>query len=154
MVVSTSAGIQRGAYRPLAKVSSVVRLALVAASIFFVLVGSAAATRIVGVGGNKNGEHVRVDVGDVIVVSLRAQPPSSAYAWRVATMNRQVLRPDSSTYVAGARPSTVVGYGGVQILLFKAIRQGKSPLRLIYRKPGSPVNGTFEMDVTVSPAGA
>ena len=52
-VVSTSAGIQRGAYRPLAKVSSVVRLALVAASIFFVLVGSAAATRIVGVGGNK-----------------------------------------------------------------------------------------------------
>ena len=56
------------------------RLALVAASIFFVLVGSAAATRIVGVGGNKNGERVRVDVGDVIVVSLRAQPPSSAYA--------------------------------------------------------------------------
>jgi hypothetical protein len=61
-----------------------VRLALVAASIFFVLVGSAAATRIVGVGGNKNGENVRIDVGDVIVVSLSAQPASSGYGWRVA----------------------------------------------------------------------
>ena len=134
--------------------SCVLRLALVAASIFFVLVGSAAATRIVGVGGNKNGERVRVDVGDVIVVSLRAQPPSSAYAWRVATMNRQVLRPDSSTYVAGARPSTVVGYGGVQILLFKAIRQGKSDLKLNYRKAGSAVNRSFELNVTVGAAGA
>jgi predicted secreted protein len=135
-------------------VSCVVRLALVAASIFFVLVGTAAATRIVGVGGNKNGEDVRIDVGDVIVVSLRSSAPSSGYAWRVATINRQVLRPDSVTYVQGARPSTVVGYGGVQVLLFKAIRQGKSPLKLNYRKAGSAVNSTFEVDVTVAPAGA
>ena len=130
------------------------RLALVAASIFFVLVGSAAATRIVGVGGNKNGENVRIDVGDVIVVSLSAQPASSGYGWRVAAINRQVLRPDSDTYIAGARPSTVVGYGGVQVMLFKAIRQGKSALKINYRKAGSAVNRTFELNVTVGAAGA
>ena len=134
--------------------SCVVRLALVAASIFFVLVGSAAATRIVGVGGNKNGEDVKIDVGDVIVVSLSAQPASSGYAWRVAAINRQVLRPDSAAYVAAARPSTVVGYGGVQVMLFKAIRQGKSALKLSYRKAGSSVNRTFALNVTVQPAGA
>ena len=137
-----------------AKVSCVLRLALVAASIFFVLVGTAAATRIVGVGGNKNGENIKIDVGDVIVVSLSAQPASSGYGWRVATINRQVLRPDSAAYVAGARPSTVVGYGGVQVMLFKAIRQGKSDLKLNYRKAGSAVNRTFELNVTVGAAGA
>jgi predicted secreted protein len=131
-----------------------VRLALFAASIFFVLVGSAAATRIIGVGGNKNGENVKIDVGDVVVVSLSAHPASSGYAWRVAAINRQVLRPDSAMYVAGARPSTVVGYGGVQVMLFKAIRQGKSALKLSYRKAGSAVNRTFELNVTVAPAGA
>jgi len=131
-----------------------VRLALVAASIFFVLAGSAAATRIVGVGGNKNGENVRIDVGDVIVVSLSAQPASSGYGWRVAAINRQVLRPDSATYIAGARPATVVGYGGVQVMLFKAIRQGKSALKINYRKAGSAVNRTFELNVTVGAAGA
>ena len=111
--------------------SCVLRLALVAASIFFVLVGTAAAT-----------------------VSLSAQPASSGYGWRVATINRQVLRPDSAAYVAGARPSTVVGYGGVQVMLFKAIRQGKSDLKLNYRKAGSAVNRTFELNVTVGAAGA
>jgi predicted secreted protein len=135
-------------------VSCVVRLALVAASIFFVLVGSAAATRVIGVGGNKNGEDVKIDVGDVIVVSLSSHPPASGYAWRVATINRSVLRPDSATFVPGARASTVVGYGGVQILMFKAIRQGKSALKLNYRKAGSAVNRTFELNVTVAPAGA
>ena len=134
--------------------SCVVRLALVAASIFFVLVGTAAATRIVGVGGNKNGEDVKIDVGDVIVVSLSAQPASSGYGWRVAAIDRQVLRPDSAAYVAGARPSTVVGYGGVQVMLFKAIRQGKSDLKLNYRKAGSAVKRTFDLNVTVVAAGA
>ena len=130
------------------------RLALVAASIFFVLVGTAAATRIVGVGGNKNGENVTIDVGDVIVVSLSAQPASSGYGWRVAAINRQVLRPDSAAYVAGARASTVAGYGGVQVMLFKAIRQGKSDLKLNYRKAGSAVKRTFDLNVTVVAAGA
>ena len=73
--------------------SCVLRLALVAASIFFVLVGTAAATRIVGVGGNKNGEDVKIDVGDVIVVSLSSHPPASGYAWRVASRDAHRDRP-------------------------------------------------------------
>jgi predicted secreted protein len=135
-------------------VSSAVRLALAAAALFFVLVGSAAATRVIGVGANKNGENVKIDVGDVIVVSLSAQPASSGYAWRLAAINRQVLRPDSTSYVPGQRSSTVAGYGGVQVLLFKAIRQGKSALKLNYRKAGSSVNRTFALNLTVQPAGA
>jgi predicted secreted protein len=131
-----------------------VRLVLVVAGLFFVLVGSAAATRVVGVGANKNGEKVTIDVGDVIVVSLSSQPASSGYAWRVARINRTVLRPDATTYVPGLRASTVAGYGGVQVLLFKAIRQGRSSLRLNYRKAGSAVNRTFQLDVAVQAAGA
>jgi predicted secreted protein len=131
-----------------------VRLALVAVALFFVLVGSAAATRVIGVGGNKNGENVKIDVGDVIVVSLPSQPASSGYAWRLAGINRHVLRPDTTSYVRGQRSSTVAGYGGVQVLLFKAIRQGKSALKLNYRKAGGSVNGTFMLNVTVQPAGA
>jgi predicted secreted protein len=135
-------------------VSCVVRLALVAVSLFFVLVGSAAATRVIGVGGNKNGEDVKIDVGDVIVISLSSHPAATGYAWRVAAINRQVLRPDSAAFVPGERSSTIAGYGGVQVMLFKAIRQGKSTLKLNYRKAGSAVNRTFQLNVTIAPAGA
>jgi hypothetical protein len=39
-------------------------------------------------------------------------------------------------------------------MLFKAVRQGKSALKINYRKAGSAVNRTFELNVTVGAAGA
>ena len=113
------------------------------------VVGTAAAGRVVGVGGNKNGENVTVDVGDAIVVSLSS---SSGSGWRLASVNRRILRPDAVAYVPALRRATVAGYGGVQVLIFSAVRRGATILKLSYRAGGA--SRTFTLNITVQPAGA
>ena len=114
-----------------------------------VLAGTAAAGRVVGLGGNKNGESVKIDVGDALVISLSS---ASTDGWRLAAVNRQIVRPDAVTYIPALRKATVAGYGGVQVMIFAAIRRGHTVLKLNYRKAGSP-SRTFMLDVTVQAAG-
>ncbi len=122
---------------------------LVVALLALVFAGTAAAGRVVGIGGNKNGEEVTVDVGDAIVVSLSSSSPSG---WRLAGLNRRVVRPDAVSYVRALRRSTVAGYGGVQVLIFSAVRRGHTVLKLSYRGGGT--SRTFTLDITVQPAGS
>ena len=121
---------------------------LVAVLLALAFVGTATAGRVVGLGGNKNGEDVAVDVGDAIVVSL---PSSSVSGWRVASVNRRILRPDAVSYVPALRRSTVAGYGGVQVLIFSAVRRGETVLKLSYR---GAAGRAFTLKITVQPAGA
>jgi predicted secreted protein len=114
-----------------------------------VLAGTAAAGRVVGLGGNKNGEDVRIDVGDALVISLSS---SSASGWRLAAVNRRIVRPDAVSYIRALRKSTVAGYGGVQVLIFSAVRRGHTVLKLDYRGGGA--SRTFTLDITVQAAGA
>jgi predicted secreted protein len=128
-----------------------VRLALVVTAVLaLVFAATAAAGRVVGLGGNKNGEKINIDVGDALVVSLSSASPSG---WKLAALNRAVMRPDAVSYVRALRKSTVAGYGGVQVLLFSAVRRGRTTLKLNYHRPGSP-SRTFTLDVTVQPAGS
>jgi predicted secreted protein len=127
-----------------------VRLALVVAVVItLVFAATAAAGRVVGLGGNKNGEKINIDVGDALVITLSSAKPSG---WKLAALNRRVMRPDADSYVRALRKSTVAGYGGVQVLLFSALRRGHTLLKLNY-KGGGP-SRTFALDVTVQPAGS
>ena len=132
------------------------RLALVVTlALALVLAGAAAAARVVGVGANKNGEDVTIEVGDAIVVSLSSRPASSGYAWRLAAVKRRVIRPDATAYVPALRKTTVTGYGGVAVLLFKAIRRGTTELKLNYAKASSAPERTFMLTLeVVAPGGA
>ena len=114
-----------------------------------VLAGTATAGRVVGLGGNKNGEKVKIDVGDALVISLSS---ASASGWRLAALNRRVVRPDAHSFVKALRRSTVAGYGGVQVLIFSAVRRGHTVLKLNYRGGGQ--SRTFTVDITVLAAGA
>jgi len=122
---------------------------LVVVLLALTFVGTAAAGRVVGVGGNKNGEDVTVDVGDAVVVSLSS---ASASGWRLASVNRRIVRPDAVSYIPALRKSTVAGYGGVQVLIFGAVRRGATVLKLTYRGGGA--SRTFTLKITVQPAGA
>jgi len=122
---------------------------LVVVLLALTIVGTATAGRVVGVGGNKNGEDVRIDVGDAIVVSLSS---SSAGGWRLASVNRRILRPDAVSYIPALRRSTVAGYGGVQVLIFSAVRRGETVLKLSYRAGGA--SRTFSLGVRVQPPGS
>jgi predicted secreted protein len=132
-----------------------VRPALVAMlALALVPAGTAAAGRVVGVGANKNGEDVTIEVGDAIVVSLSSRPASSGYAWRLAAVKRRVIRPDATAYVPAVRKTTVTGYGGVAVLLFKAIRRGTTELKLNYAKAGSSPQRTFTLTLEVVAPGS
>jgi len=127
-----------------------VRLALVVTvALTLVFAGTAAAGRVVGLGGNKNGEKVKIDVGDALVVTLSS---AKASGWKLAALNRRVMRPDAVSYVRALRRSTVAGYGGVQVLVFSALRRGHTVLKLNYAGGGP--KRTFMLDVTVQPAGS
>jgi predicted secreted protein len=127
-----------------------------AASILLVLVfaATASAGRVVGVGGNKNGEDVKIEVGDAVVVSLSSRPPSTGYGWHLAAVNHQIVRPDATSYVPALRPTTVTGYGGVSVMIFKAIRRGTTTLKLNYAKSGGKPERTFSMTLRVVAPGA
>jgi inhibitor of cysteine peptidase len=132
-----------------------VRRALAATLLLaLVLAGTASAGRVVGVGANKNGEDVTISVGDAIVISLSAAAPSTGYAWKLAAVNRQVIRPDSTAYVPALRKTTVTGYGGVDVLIFKAIRRGNTELKLNYAKSGGKAERTFALTLRVAAPGA
>jgi len=115
-----------------------------------VLAGTATAGRVVGLGGNKNGENIKIDVGDALVISLSS---AGSGGWRLGAVNRRIMRPDAVSYIPALRKSTVAGYGGVEVLIFGAVRRGHTVLKLNYRKAGSP-GRTFTLDITVQPAGA
>ncbi len=115
-----------------------------------VFAGTATAGRVVGLGGNKNGENIKIDVGDALVISLSS---AGSGGWRLAAVNRRIMRPDAVSYIPALRKSTVAGYGGVEVLIFGAVRRGHTVLKLSYRKAGSP-SRTFTLDITVQPAGA
>jgi predicted secreted protein len=127
-----------------------VRLALVVTVVLsLVFAATAAGGRVVGLGGNKNGEKVKIDVGDALVITLSSAKPTG---WKLAALNRRVMRPDAVSYVRALKRSTVAGYGGVQVLLFSALRRGHTLLKLNYGGGGP--KRTFTLDVTVQPAGS
>jgi hypothetical protein len=83
------------------------------------------------------------------VITLSSAKPTG---WKLAALNRRVMRPDATSYVRALRKSTVAGYGGVQVLLFSALRRGHTQLKLNYGGGGP--KRTFALDVTVQPAGS
>jgi inhibitor of cysteine peptidase len=129
------------------------RLLVVSLALALVLAGTAAAGRVVAVGINKNGEDVTIAVGDAIVVSLSSAAPSTGYAWKLAAVNRRVIRPDATAYVRTLRRTTT-GDGGVGVLIFKAIRRGTTELKLNYRKAGSSPERTFALTLKITAPGA
>jgi predicted secreted protein len=124
---------------------------LVVLIVALTLVGTAVAAgpRIVGIGEQKNGENAKAHVGDTVVVSLGAN--RSTGSWKVATVNRTVLRFDSSGYVASRTP-LAAGARGIAVLVFKVVARGQATLKLNYVGAGK-VAKTFSVVINVVPPG-
>ena len=125
---------------------------LVTLVVALVLAGTAVAggPRIVGVGEQKDGEDTKAHVGDTLVVTLGANR-STGYSWKVAAVNRAVLRLNTSGYVPAVRPPLVPGASGIAVIVFKVVARGKTVLKLNYVSAGTPkkVSKTFSITVNV-----
>jgi predicted secreted protein len=120
---------------------------LVVLIVALAFVGSAVAAgpRIVGIGEQKDGDNAKAHVGDTLVVTLGAN--RSTGSWKIASVNRKVLRFDSSGY-ARAHSPLAAGARGVAVLVFKVVARGKATLKLNYVSAGK-VAKTFTVVINV-----
>jgi inhibitor of cysteine peptidase len=122
---------------------------LVALLVALVVTGTAIAgvPRIVGIGEQKDGEDTKAHVGDTLVITLGANR-STGYSWKVAAVNRAVLRLNTSGYVPG-HPPLVPGASGIAVIAFKVVARGKTLLKLNYVNAAKKVSKTFSITVNV-----
>jgi predicted secreted protein len=118
-----------------------------------VLAGTAAAhgPRILAMGQKQNGEKSAVNVGDTLVVTLPANA-ATPFNWKLAAVTRTVLRPDANGYIAALNPPLAQGAAGIAVFVFKAIKVGKTTLRINYTRTGTKTPAKiFVTIVTVKP---
>jgi predicted secreted protein len=99
------------------------------------------------VGAKQNGKTVTLDRGDYLLVSLKGNA-TTGYAWRVASVNKSVLKPLGVRYVPNPNPEGLLGVGGVYKLRFKAIAKGRTTLRLVYAQVKT-IGGTDKLHIVV-----
>ena len=95
------------------------------------------------------GSAVTLKVGDILEVDLEGNP-TTGYTWELAPGGGALL---SEQGEGEFKPnSKAMGAGGVVIHRYKAIREGKMKLRLIYHRtfePNVPPAKSFEIDLVV-----
>jgi predicted secreted protein len=119
-----------------------------------VLAGTAAAhgPRVMAIGQKANGEKAEIHVGDTLVLTLPANS-ATTFNWRLTTVTRTVLRPDAKGYIPALKPPLAQGAAGVAVFVFKAVRVGTSPLRLVYTKAGAKKPAkTYNTTIRITPA--
>lgn len=107
--------------------------ALLALLIALVACSSAAADtgKEIAVKGDDNGGQIELNKGDVLIISLDANP-STGYAWEKAGGDEAVLaQKGDPEYKAG---SPALGASGTQTLRFDAARAGETTLKLVYHR--------------------
>ena len=87
----------------------------------------------VKVGADDNGREIELRKGQILVVTLEANP-TTGYTWEVAEpLDEQILRPVGE--VEFTPESDLVGAPGVQVLRFEAVKAGQTALELVYHRP-------------------
>jgi inhibitor of cysteine peptidase len=89
-------------------------------------------TKEVKVGANDNGSQIKLNKGQMLVITLEGNP-TTGYTWEVAELNADVMRQVGETEFQPE--SSPLGAGGVQTLRFETLNVGQTPLKLVYHRP-------------------
>jgi len=114
---------------------------------FLAVCASAGST--VRLGAKDSGRSITLRKGDTIALAL-SENSSTGYSWQVVASGRPVIEPAGEPTF---KPdSKLHGAGGTATYRFKAVGEGTSTLRLVYRRPwekdAAPA-ATFEATVVV-----
>lgn len=127
------------------------RLAPIAlATLALGLAAAPAPARTIEVGEEQAGDRVSARPGDRIRIVLDANE-TTGYRWLVAQApDRRVARVVASRYVADPAEPGVVGSGGEQITVVRAVRRGSTSIDLRYVQVGSESEGAvFDLAIRV-----
>ena len=135
-------------------VAFLVRGALLIGALVFltscqIAAGSASsASSTVTVTDQDDGGQVALKVGQVLIVSLQANP-TTGYSWEV-TQGAEALRQIGETEFS--TPTDRVGAGGIQTIRFEAVKASDVAFQMVYRRPwgkGVEPIQTFAVELTI-----
>ena len=83
-----------------------------------------------------NGSTVELESGQVLSITLDANP-TTGYTWEVVEpLDGQVMRQVGEIeFIPNRQESGIVGAGGVQIIRFECVNAGQTVLKLVYHRP-------------------
>ena len=90
-----------------------------------------------------------VENGNTASISFDANA-STGFSWDYLFDEDGVVEETSREYVAKKHPQGAVGYGGRQLYVFKALKEGRTTATFIYRRPWDADSTIFTVNVCIA----
>jgi inhibitor of cysteine peptidase len=82
-----------------------------------------------------NGKTIKVVVGKPLTIALEGNI-TTGYGWQTGKIDGASVRAEGKPeYAAKKHPAGMVGVGGTFVFRFKAVKPGKSEIKLVYLRP-------------------
>lgn len=85
--------------------------------------------------GKDNGRNIEVHPGDIIRIRLESNI-TTGYRWEHADkIDTDILKLDRNDYVSDPNPEELDGVGGRTVIVYRALKPGKTKIELTYMRP-------------------
>ena len=99
--------------------------------------------------GNDNGREIEAHTGDIIRITLESNI-TTGYSWENADeVDKEILALDSNDYVSDPNPEEMDGVGGNTVIVYRALKPGKTKIDLVYLQSWDPSEFDERFSVTV-----
>ena len=96
-----------------------------------------------------NGKNIEVHTGDIIRITLESNI-TTGYSWENADkIDKNILALDANDYVSDPNPEELDGVGGNTVIVYHALKPGKTKIDLIYLQSWAPSEFDERFSVTV-----
>ena len=96
-----------------------------------------------------NGKNIEVRTGDIIRITLESNI-TTGYSWENADkVDKDILALDANDYVSDPNPEELDGVGGNTVIVYRALKPGKTKIDLVYLQSWAPSEFDERFSVTV-----
>ena len=96
-----------------------------------------------------NGKNIEVHPGDIIRITLESNI-TTGYSWENADkVDKDILALDTNDYVSDPNPEELDGVGGNTVIVYRALKPGKTKIDLVYSQSWDPSESDPKFTVTV-----